>query len=105
MKRGIGFIIFIVLFGGFLILARRGKYSEFHSDKIDGTIDTIYRYRDYVMFTVNKKEYRIIPQSINSTVWFDHRAYRGDTLRKAADHDTLTLLHSGEQYLYTVQKW
>ncbi|OCX54588.1 hypothetical protein BEL04_10175 [Mucilaginibacter sp. PPCGB 2223] len=105
MKRVSGFGVFIILFAGFLILSRRGKYSEFHHDKIDGAIDTIYRYRDYIMLTVNKKEYRIIPQSINSTEWFDHVAHPGDTVHKAADRDTLTLSHLGAQYRYTVQKW
>lgn len=100
------YIIFIVVLGLFLFLARIGKYNEYHKANIKGSIDTIYRYRDYVMIFVNKVEYRIIPVSLcNSPPFFDV-AKSGDNLFKSANNDTLRLSRAGEElYYYTVKKY
>ncbi len=95
----------LIVFALFLFFARRAKYQDFRKNAINGTIDTIYRYRDYVMFYVNKNEYRIIPQSVNLVRRFDDIAKRGDTIYKAPGQDTIKLTHHGSRYLYTVQKW
>ena len=98
--------IFISLFVLFLIGARLSKYYEFRSAKIDGTIGTIYRYRDYVMIYVNGIEYRIIPVSLNNAPRLDAIARVGDSLYKQAGSDSLRLIHeSDEAFEYTVKKW
>jgi ACT domain-containing protein len=99
-------LIPIVLFGLFLILARIGKYNEFHKAEISGKIDTIYRYRDYVMFYVNKVEYRIIPVSLNNSPQLDNLAKIGDEIHKRADSDKFTLIHEeDEAFEYTIKKF
>jgi len=105
MKR-ILYLIFIVVIGLFLFLARIGKYNEFHKANIEGSIDTIYRYRDYVMIYVNKVEYRIIPVSLRNSPPFFDVAKSGDKLFKSANNDTLQLIHAGDKlYYYTVKKY
>jgi hypothetical protein len=104
MKR-ILFLIFIIAFALFLIIARRGKYEDFYNTNFNGTIDTIYRYRSYVMFYVNKKEFRIIPIALKNEPELDEVAKIGDSLFKKSNSDTLNLIHQGSKYLYTVQKW
>ena len=99
-------LIPIVLFGLFLFWARLSKYNEFHTAQIDGPIDTIYRYRDYVMIFVNKTEYRIIPVSLNNAPQLDVVARKGDSLYKRSGSDSLRLMHeSDEAFYYTVKKW
>lgn len=99
------YIVFIIAFASFLFLARGAKYKEFHETNINGQIDTVYRYRDYVMLFVNKEEFRIIPISISRYDRFDDIAKIGDSVFKKANNDTLSLIHKNNRYLYTVQKW
>lgn len=98
-------LIPIILFGLFLLLARRAKYKEFHNANFNGTIDTIYRYRSYVMFYIDKEEFRIIPIAIGNESQLDKVAKMGDSLFKKGNSDTLHLIHQGNKYLYSVQKW
>lgn len=105
MKR-IWIIIPIILFGLFLFLARYSKYKDFHNANIDGRIDTIYRYRDYVMIDIDKVEFRIIPVPLYNEEQLDMIAKIGDTVKKAANSDNFILLHEGDEaFEYTVKKW
>jgi hypothetical protein len=103
--RKILFLVFLAMFAIFLIVARRNAYSHFREAEINGTIDTIYRYRDYVMININKDEFRIIPKPLNRVAQLDDIALDGDSLFKKSDNDTLNLIHKGDKYLYTVQKY
>ena len=104
MKKTLG-LIFLAVFALFLVVARRGKYKEFYNASFNGTIDTIYRYRSYVMFYVDKEEFRIIPITLKAEPQLDDVAKIGDALFKKANNDTLNLIHQGNKYLYSVQKW
>lgn len=105
MKKVLIFIP-VLAFALFLFLARYGKYNEFHKAAISGNIDTIYRYRDYVMIHVNKIEYRIIPISLSISQSLDGVAKIGDRLSKSANNDTLELIHEGDEiYYFTVKKY
>ena len=104
MKR-ILYLIFIIALALFLIIARRVKYKDFYHTNFNGTVDTIYRYRLYVMFYVDKEEFKIIPIALKSEPELDEVAKVGDSLFKKANSDTLNLIHAGNKYLYTVQKW
>ena len=99
-------LIPIIVFFLFLFLARIGKYNDFHKAEINGKIDTIYRYRDYVMMYVNQTEYRIIPISLISAPQLDIIAKKGDEIHKKADADSFTLIHDGDEaFEYTVRKF
>ena len=98
-------LLCILFFGLFLFFARQSKYKEYHSANINGTIDTFYRYRDYVMLHVNSVEFRIIPISYNSSLRFDDVAKIGDTVIKSTNNDTLHLIDQQGKFLYTVGKW
>jgi hypothetical protein len=95
-------LIPIALFALFIFSARRGKYNEYHKAKISGKIDTVYRYREYFMVTVNGVEYRIIPYSSH----YPFVARKGDVIYKEANKDTLSLLHEEDElFYYTVKKY
>ena len=99
-------LIPIIAFALFLFLARIGKYNDFRKAEINGKIDTIYRYRDYVMIYVNKVEYRIIPVSLNNAPQLDNIAKIGDEMHKRAGRDSFTLIHEeDEAFEYTVKKF
>lgn len=105
-KRAYIYIAFIVALGVFLFLARKGKYDEYYQSKIDGSINDIHRYREYVIFTVGANEYSIIPISLTSTAPFDAIAVVGDYLHKDYQNDTLSLTHQGNQhFIFIVQKY
>ncbi|MBS1530430.1 MAG: hypothetical protein JSU01_08995 [Bacteroidetes bacterium] len=100
-------LVFILLFAAFLFFARKAKYDEFHKAEIKGKIDTIYRYRDYVMIYVNNIEYRIIPVPLdhNGVSIYDVGS-KGDSLIKSAGRDTFIVKHQGglpSTSLYTVK--
>lgn len=104
-KRFYLIIIGLVLFVSFLFSARKGKYDEFHKAKINGKIDTLYRYREYVMLFVGSEEYRIIPVSLSTNTPLDKLAAKGDYVNKNANSDTLSLTHEGDEVFYfTVKK-
>lgn len=97
-------VIPIIAFGLFLFMARISKYHDFHDAKIEGKINTFYRYRDYVMVHVKGVEFRIIPVSLNGIGRFDNTAKVGDSIFKPAGRDTFTLIHhGGETVYYTVK--
>lgn len=105
MKRFI-YLLFIIALTAFLFWSRISKYNEFHDSKIDGKIDTIYRYRDYVMIYVNNVEYRIIPVCLNGDYPLNRIARKGDYAFKNKGSDTLNLLHEGDEgFQYTVKKF
>lgn len=105
MKKYLMLILFIAIIS-FCYLVRLAKYYDFHKAEIHGRIDTVYRYKDYVMIYVDNNEYRIIPVSLNPKYPFDEMAKVGDTLDKPANRDTFTLIHEGDEAItYSVKKF
>ena len=100
-------LIPLIAFALLLFLARIGKYNDFRKAEINGKIDTIYQYRDYVMIYVNKIEYRIIPVPLNNYApQLDKLGKIGDEIHKRADSDTFTLIRDGDEaFTYTVKKF
>jgi len=99
------FIIFVLAFAAFLFFARRWKCNEYNQSAINGAIDNIHRYRDYVMITIDGQEFRVIPVPVDNRYRLDAIAQIGDSILKKANADTLLLKHGTNKYLFTVQKW
>jgi hypothetical protein len=101
------FLGFLIFFGAFLFFARKGRYDQFHNAAIKGKIDSIYRYRDYVMIFIDSVEYRIIPVAINGAgLRLEEAARKGDSIIKPANNDTLIIKPADDvfaRYLYTVK--
>ncbi len=101
------YAIFIIFFALFIFFANKVKYNEYHKACINGKIDTIYRYRSCVMITVKDKEFSIVPiaDSINNYIQLDAIAKIRDSVFKATNNDTLHLIHQGNRFLYTVERY
>ena len=96
----------LIAFALFLFWSRLSAYYSFRDAKIEGKIDTFYRYRDYVMIYVKGVEFRIIPVSLNGSGRFDDAAKIGDSIFKPTGKDTFTLVHHGDETVYyTVKKF
>lgn len=88
------------------VIARITKYKQFHDAEIQGKLESVYRYRDYVMISVNNEEFRIIPISLSTPANFDEVAKIGDTISKRAGSDRFDLIHEEDEvFLYTVRKY
>lgn len=104
MKR-YALIILLIFFLLFLLFARIAKYKEFHKATISGKIDTVYRYKEYVMLYVNNVEYRIIPQPLRGSPALEIVAEKGDEIYKRPNSDLFTLTGKNGVLLYTVRKY
>jgi len=102
-------IIAIVVTAFFLLInfVKTKKYQDFHAAQINGKLDTLYRYREFITIDVNKQAYTIntISGPLSNYNQFDAIAKPGDAVYKLANNDTLNLVHQGKVYLYTVKKY
>lgn len=96
-------LIFFILFGIFLFFSRKAAHNDLNRVSLHGKLDTIYRYKDYVMLFVDSVEFRIIPTAIGSFEKLDDMAQKGDSIFKKQYSDTLILSHQGQKFLYFSQ--
>ena len=98
-------ILYILLIAAVTIViyfGRKAAYDDYHSSEINGAIERISEYKEYVTISVNGNDFNIKSRAnpLNGTARFYNIAEISDSIYKPADSDTLKLIHQGKTYLY-----
>jgi hypothetical protein len=95
-------LLFLAILSTFLYLSRKSAYDKYQTSEINGTIESISEYKEYVTISVNGDEFNIKSRAnpINGNVRFYNLAKISDSIYKPEDSDTLKLIHQGKAYLY-----
>ena len=112
MKRN-RFTIVILSFGVLLMLilfflnsqTNKKRFNKFYNSTIEGKLIDVSTYKGATDFTVGNQKFTFVPSFANNDTDFPYFAKKGDSVYKAANSDTLKLIHNEKIYLYTFKKF
>jgi len=95
-------LLFLAIIITFIYLGNKAAHDNYHTSEINGTIERISEYKEYVTISVNGNDFNIKSRAnpLNGGDRFYNIAEISDSIYKPANSDTLKLIHQGNIYLY-----
>ena len=81
------------------------KFLKFNSSTIDGKLVDVIPGKGITDIVVNNQKFTFVPSVVNNETDFTYFAKKGDSVYKAANADTLKLIHNGKIFLYTFESY